>query len=430
MLLETLPMPASPAEIAAGEWVLNAPKFKQQMLTDLKAIGEVSLRKARRHSRLVMTDGRVLAATLLRECRKGGDDVGKPGHTSYLDFLKLVDGFSVWKPSNEPVWQIERERLNGKSRWTASHGLYESARNALGREIAVCLAVLHPRQFMLQGGLPKFLTGMASSFPGVEVVMTTDFPACFHTLKRSSIVSGLPLPRRVTKAALFDTKDRAVPLIRTPSGKLIPMSSSQATIVEVSSPGRGISMGAALSSVASEVVIKEILYAAETVPGVVAGSYGDNLFFLMKDATQKASLVEALTSVTIKHFGFDVIAELTRRISYQDPSKGFHLCGGIYTWRDGVLIRRTDPERIENYMIRAEINLGEATSVSAINGIADSLTGWTVQNRDTPNAVIQAIELAQLLGEERAYLVAKGAKKPGVYFNGKRWEKGSQAVNT
>ena len=422
MLLETLPMPLPGVidgaasnefswpsnEADARDYLRRARGTKRRLLCELEERAQVSPRHGKRFSRQVLSDRRVIAATILQECKRKGDDVGQPGHTSCLSLLYMAWQFNAWASSNEPVRLIERDRSNAKTRWTASHGIYESVRNTLSREIALRLVKLHPRQFILQGGAPKLRGWLRSALPDAAAVMTTDFPACFDTLRRSSIVSGLPLPRRVMEAALFETKDRAIPLVRKPNGKLMLSGiADMANTVGVSLPGRGISMGAALSSVASEVVIAEVIHEAEKVFGVVGASHGDNLIFLLNDAAQKLSLENALTSAAVKHFGLDVIAELTRRIRYDDPVEGFLFCGKTYAWRDGDLRCRTEPARIEHFMIRAEVALGEATTTHQLDTLVDSLKGWAVQNADTPGAIFQAIELAQKIATERADLSAK-----------------------
>lgn len=172
----------------------------------------------------------------------------------------------------------------------------------------------------------------------------------------------------------------------------------QTGIVAVSPKGRGTPSGAALSQIAADILIREILLAVEAaVPGVRAGAYGDNLIFIVPDASQRASVIEALTSAVQHHVGEDVISGLTDRIRSTKPSSWFQFCGVEYRWSRSALTQRTTEERMDNYAVRFLTKVSDAKTDEDYDGLRRSLRSWIGQYQQLPNALDFALELASHL---------------------------------
>jgi len=127
----------------------------------------------------------------------------------------------------------------------------------------------------------------------------------------------------------------------------------------------------------------------------VAG-HGDNLIFLLEDATLKGSVVSALTSSVAEHFGDDVLADLTSRISYDTPAHSFSFCRARYRMKGGIFSKSLDPQIVARFSERTILAIGDALSANdqaAFDKIERSIFGWLGQNRDKKMVLNEAAEL-------------------------------------
>jgi hypothetical protein len=303
------------------------------------------------------------------------------------------------------VLLLPKERLNGKLRWVFSFGILEQTRSALLAKVAKMAWTPLPTQFGARGGRPALETWLSDLLPEAALVVTTDFPDCFNRIKRSAVEVGLPFPRRVTKAALFSPMDRAKPYLKKPKSNLpetdaIYNLSVDAVAESLPKGNVGVPQGAALAQVASDMLIKDTLIAVEAaVSGVRAGASGDNLIFILKDASQLASLKEALTSEASQRFSDHVIGGLSERIVAIPANKAFRFCGGTYRMKNGKLTRTTSQDRRENYALRFEQKLGAVKAQQDFQKLMESLKSWSAQQGACFQSKALAIELAALLGE-------------------------------
>ena len=390
----TVPQTEEAAKLLFDE----AKQISKILLNKLEAKREVSLHRARRYARYVLNSPYVAIATLGSVLKKNGAQFGKPGHPSYLELVAAGLTLNPWKSSKEAVTLFKRLRRNGSDIWFHKLGPIETVRSRIAEKVAKRITRLHTLQFIRQGGLPAFEKWLAANLSSAEIIITTDIPDCFGHTKRSLVISGLLIPEQVTKKALFETMSRANALNPKINGNDVPYDKEH--IVAVSSANRGIPKGAALSAEASEVVLKLVLQAVEAAAeGVQAASVGDNFIFLLRDATSLQSVINALTSSVAECFGPDVIAELTRRNSITLKGDEFLFCGAQYCWKKGGVQKRTEQSRIDNYMTKFEVNLGDAKSVGQFDTLVNSIRGWTMSQRHSSKAVSEAISAAVQIGE-------------------------------
>lgn len=396
-------MLADPTQTTAEGYLRRATKLKQRRMAALGRLALASPRRAKRSARDILVQPDIIAATLLAQLKKMGVAVGGADGVSAEEIIGLSGRLDIWSPTSEFVAKLPKPRANGGTRWVHRLGLLESTRQRLLREVAAKLVALHPNQFMLNGGPPALDRWLRVRLPFAQAIITTDIPSCHDTIKWSCVADGLPLPRRVMEVALRAPMARAKPLVPGPKGKEIPLKKDhpyyEDYIVGASSSIRGIPSGAALSSIASEVVIKKVLDAAEAAaPGVFAGALSDNLIFLLTEASNETSVFDAVASAVNANFGLDVLDELARRKTVTQAGDWFFYCGHLYRWNDGVLDKRTEEQRIENFALRTEVKLAEAASPADKDHIRSSIAGWASQQMHSRLAIRTALELAEKLG--------------------------------
>lgn len=414
--MATKPMSQSPRQVseklwhaiagdegAASELLASAHIRKRKRLARLEVVRLESLHDAKRLARVVLSDPMVILATFAECLKKRGVKIGGRGGESYLQVAEYGLSIDLWKQSDQPAILREQMCRNGKLSWVHSLGLMDATRNKLALEIAERTVAPHPRQFIRNGGIPAFEKWLSANLDQSTAVITTDIPDCFGNIRRSLASAGLLLPEWVSKRAMFDPMDHAIALIPNAKGKLIPANTKD-HIVAVSSAKRGIPKGAALSAVASEAVLKIVLEAVEaSAPGVTAASIGDNLIFLLEDASAVSPVENALTLSVAKCFGMDVIAELTRRNSLSGTNQWFSFCGRSYREKNGELQVRTEEARIDNYMIKFEVTLGDAQTERDFERLESSVRGWTASHRHSSKVLMEGISAAILLGETKEH---------------------------
>jgi len=380
-------------------YIRHCQRARSRLLAEVHRQAQQNHRRGKRAARRYLHHKGVRIAAIAEQLAKRQKAKGLTEEGA-AKAIKLADDLDLWRESGEFVGYVPKDRNNGKRRWHHLLGVIESARNQILKDVVRSSRNPHPRQFVSNGGLPAFEAWLAEALLSAGSIITTDIPNCHGSARWSSVTSGLPLPRRVMEAALPAVKERAKPLVPGPSGKQIPLVKGhpyyEDYIAGLSSPGRGIPTGAALSADASEALIQNVLEAAEAAaPGVHAGAHSDNLIFVLKDASARASVINAVTSSVAAHFGLDVIDELTRRTVRSKPGNWFQFCGVEYRTRKGKLQRRTAEARIENFRLRTLMRLSEAQTPEDFEGIRNSIRGWTRREQHSTKAFEAALDLTE-----------------------------------
>lgn len=338
----------------------------------------------------------------------------KPLKDQPVPFEEIVHAglrLNMWNASSEPIFYRPSERLNGRMRYFPIRQIVETARDRVAFDVGKVLVELHPNQFLTRG--PVHLHDwLQATLPKGAVVITTDIPSCYDTIKRSSVMRDVPLPGHVLKAVLMDTKERAVHLVKEPKGLttvLVPYSgSSPLPFVDAGPSCRGILIGSALASYASEAVIKNILIAAEkAAPGVYAAAWGDNLIIVLEDASDAARVYAAVEFAVAHNFGMDVLDGLARRKVKTDLPDQFLFCGQWYKIKAGKLQWHTDPSRTEAAMLRLSMKVVEAKTLKDFERIERSMIGYVIANRHMPSVIIEYLKAAMEIGETKITKLAE-----------------------
>lgn len=392
---------SAPNEKAAKDLSKRAHKKRDRMLEAIGPKSAKTLRERKRGIRRVLSDPHCIFATLVDVARKKGGC-----KTPVLPLVAMSNQINMWAKCSEPVWLHRKESYSPKERWHCVLGLVEATRNRLLMLVVRQTTKLLPTQFMSMGGLPAFDLWLAEQLPQTKFVFATDIPSYFDLVRRSSVLSGLPHLRPVIERVLFDVKDRGQSVISGLNDNLSKVYLANTTsFAGASSPGRGIPLGAAGSSVVSELVIKVILQAiANSCPGIHCAAHGDNLIFLIEDEQSIPSLKQALDEQVGKHVGFDVIGELAHRNTVAPSDKPFFFCGSWYQLQDGCLKKWPDELKLGNFAIKIEGQLDDSESIGELETLARSVKGWMIAYGHSAQALITGGELMSQIGEKKAYL--------------------------
>jgi hypothetical protein len=388
----------------------RAMKARQKRLSKLKSLAVVSERNAKAYVRAYFRCHDVRIAGTYDAWRriaqpKKGDPVP---YTMIFEAAKALD---MWKSSSEPVLLRPKERLNGRRRYIPIRRIIEIARDRIAFEAAKPLTKFHPNQFG-QKGLNQLHEWLQATLPKGQIVITTDIPSCYDTIKRSSVMRDMPLPKHVMKAVLIDTKERAVHLVEEPKGSppasLSCSGEASPTFVDAGPSCRGILTGSALAALASDSVIRHVLVSAEeAAPGVHAAAWGDNLMFIIEEAKDAARVFAAVEKAVADNFGFDVVDGLARRKQETALPSRFFFCGRWYKWSGGKLICKTDTSRVEAAMLRLATLVSDAKTEEDFIKIERVMTGYAIANRHTPSIIAKYMHEAMKIGEKRVSLLGQ-----------------------
>ncbi|GAA0869738.1 hypothetical protein GCM10009116_15740 [Brevundimonas basaltis] len=365
------------------------------MIAAVRRTGEVNgARRAGRLSRrFLASDTARLAAAAAAYERKVGGLVGADGDALKAVFAALP-AMDPYKPSRGRLLAVPREKFDGSFRWVFSAKFVDHAVGLLVKYALEGLCTPEPTQFMSTGGRAGFERWLRTELPAAALVITTDIPSCFESLLRDAVISGLPLPAAVKKAVLFDPKDRALFLDVAPGG-LTPMNKEKVAVV--SAHKRGIPQGTAPASIVSEAMIAPIIRAInDTSPDVFAASFGDNLIVVLRNAKDRTSVIDALTSSVRDTFGADVIGPLTSRTRITSPRRGVSFCGREYRLHRGKMRVELSAGRLDKFALKTLVRIRDAKRSKdpvAFAAIRESINGWVAQNAVIPGAVSVAVDL-------------------------------------
>lgn len=387
-------------------------KRRQQKLSRLQTLAKTNPRKARRLSRRYFSSKSVRIAGAYDAWRRLAP---KPLKDQVVPFAEIVEAglaLDMWNASEEPVFLRPKDRLNGRKRYFPILDLREKARDRIAYDVAKVLAELHPYQFMTRG--PEHLNEwLEQHLPKGAVVITTDIPSCHDTIRRSSVMRDVPLPGHVLKAVLMDTKERAVHLVVEPKGGssvLVPSSGEHTSpFVDAGPSCRGILTGAALAIYASELVIKNVLVAAESAaPGVHAAAWGDNLIIILEDASVAALVYAAVEYAVAENFGMDVLDGLARRKQETALPGAFCYCGQWFQMKAGKLERRVDAGRSSAAMLKIGNMISDMKSKDDMDKIKRTMIGYVLSSRHDPKTVKEYLEEVMSYGEAKVSEIASG----------------------
>jgi hypothetical protein len=306
-----------------------------------------------------------------------------------IELAVAAAALSPWAGSDEMAVAYQHPKTSGGFRWIHRHKMFQYALELLATDAAAPGVDVFPSQFITKGGITKANAWLQDKLASTALVVTVDIPRCFDTVSRSSLVDNLHLPRWVVKRVLFDPMDKATYLYPGLVGQKV----GPNPIASVGSLVRGIPQGSALSQLASEAVIALVLKAIrDACPGVDFASHGDNLIFLLEDESWKVPVLSALTSAVADHFGGDVLSELTCRINFTSPSKGFWFCRRHYEWKEGSLHVQLPPDWIMAFWTKTNTRIERARASklnSDWNSIERSIKGW-IRHSPKSDAVIDA----------------------------------------
>lgn len=393
----------SPAEALGGisdnqaeAIVWRSCKRRQQKLSRLQTLAKTNPRKAKSLSRRYFASKSVRIAGAYDAWRRLAP---KPLKDQAPPFDKIIEAglaLDMWNASEEPVFLRPKERHNQRKRYFPILDLQEKARDRIAYDVAKVLAELHPNQFMTRG--PEHLNAwLEERLPKGAMVITTDIPSCHDTIRRSAVMRDVPLPGHVLKAVLMDTKERAVHLVKEPKGGStvhVPSSGDHASpFVDAGPSCRGILTGAALAIYASELVIKNILVAAESAaPGVHAAAWGDNLIIILEDASVAALVYAAVEYAVADNFGMDVLDGLARRKQETLLPGMFHYCGQWHQMKSGKLMRRVDANRSDAAMIKVGMMISDMKSKDDLEKIRRTIVGYVISCRHDPKTLKEYLE--------------------------------------
>lgn len=371
-------------------------KRRQQKLSRLQALAKTNPRKAKGLSRRYFASKSVRIAGAYDAWRRLAPKPLKDQVVPFAEIVEAGSSLDMWNASEEPVFLRPKERHNHRKRYFPILDLREKARDRIAYDVAKVLAELHPNQFMTRG--PADLHAwLEEHLPKGAMVITTDIPSCHDTIRRSSVMRDVPLPGHVLKAVLMDTKERAVHLVKEPKGGstvLVPSSGDHASpFVDAGPSCRGILTGAALAIYASELVIKNILVAAESAaPGVHAAAWGDNLIIILEDASVAALVYAAVEYAVAENFGMDVLGGLARRKQETSLPGVFHYCGQWHHMKSGKLMRRVDANRSGAAMIKVGMMISDMKSKDDLEKIRRTIVGYVISCRHDPKTLKEYLE--------------------------------------
>lgn len=382
---------------------------RQEHLAKLQALAKASPRRAKNYVRSYFHSPSVRIAGAYDAWRR----VEKPAEGTAVPYARIfaaAEALDMWNSSSEPVFLRPKDRLNGRKRYVPTRHIIEVARDRIAFEAAKPLMTFHPNQFGRQG-LDKLHDWLEATLPKGAVVITTDIPSCYDTIKRSSVMRDMPLPKHVMKAVLTDTKERAVHLVKEPKGGstvLVPLSGdTHPSFVDAGPSCRGILTGAALASLASDSVIRNVLIAAEKAArGVHAAAWGDNLIVIVEDAKDAARVFAAIEYAVAHNFGMDVVDGLARRKQETELPEPFFFCGQWYSMAGTKLTYKTDSSRTEAAMLKLSMLVSEAKTEKDFEKIERTMIGYAVANRHMPGIIAQYMRAAFEVGEKRVALTA------------------------
>ena len=383
---------------------------RQRKLSKLQALAKTNQRQAKSFARQYFASRSVRIAGTYDAWRRLAPKPVKDQLVPYEEIIGTALSLDMWNASKEPVFLRPKDRQNGRKRYLPILQLREKARDMIAYDVAKALVELHPNQFLTRG--PDHLHAWLKEYlPKGAVVITTDIPSCHDTIKRSSVIRDVPLSGHVLKAVLMDTKERAVHLVKEPKGGssvLVPFSGDQSSpFVDAGPSCRGILTGAALAIYASEIVIKNILIAAENAaPSVHAASWGDNLIIILEKASDAALVYAAVEYAVAQNFGMDVLDGLAHRKQETPLPGAFCYCGQWYQMKTDKLVRRIDASRSNAAILKVGMMITDMKSKTDLEKIKRTMIGYVVSSRHDPKTMKDYLEEVISYGEAKVSEIA------------------------
>jgi hypothetical protein len=330
-----------------------------------------------------------------------------------LEIVNTARDLHAWKHSAETATSWLKLKSNGTdSRLIHSLKFRQTALDKLAARAGRATAQLLPTQFNRKGGgSRKFEQWLTEKLPSVDKIMTVDIPSCFDVIARSSVEVSLLLPKQVVEAAMFHVMDHAKLL----PGVLMGITPIDTHAVGTSATKRRVPQGSALAQLASDIEIDRVLRSVAAVhESVHVAAYGDNLIFLLDDASWVGSVRDALTSSVTKQFGSDATTALVHRIRCDAPSH-FEFCRRIYRWKNDALQKKLPRGYIDEFETRAMIAQQDAFGLKSLKGLnrcEASIMGFAGSHSEVKGTLQVAVRLLTSLNEYRTILAKKTVHEP------------------
>lgn len=333
-------------------------KIRERMLDRMsRRLPDQTHRTKKRVIRQYFLSAPARVATLYLALSRRRVDIGPEQYWSHQRVLERGARLDVFHPTPGPIRVGEIFRQNGDPRTVFCQSHIDYACHRLAHDAVKAVMQFHPGLFLYSGGERALRDWLGKNLPQTQLVLTTDFPKFFWSLRREHLTSVTPLPRRVTKALLEE------PIILPAASKdadpqegksgIFPSAltrriscwsffadwlSAQPTCAQELRDGWGILQGSPLSQIASQAVLHPILTQVENAAeGVKVGCYADNLIVLLSDASTTAAVESALAQAVRDAIRGDCQSELLGRISADLPRRGFNFIGyRIALGRHGV----------------------------------------------------------------------------------------------
>lgn len=322
-------------------------RANEQMLRRMAdAVPSLSKRERTRLVRQYLCSESARVATLYRALHHRRREIGS-GRWSWQALISIGRRLDVFQPEHDPIRVGFIDRKWGDPRTVFCHSDLDYARHLLAAKAFRAVHRFHPRQFTYAGGDAGAMRWLQASLHQAELVMTTDFPDFFLSLKQERLTS-VALPRRVTEAMLIGPFQglKVSPKQASPSvgGAIIaPCTLSKGASGWCSlqdwyhhvgtcpgglGDGWGIPPGSPLSQLYSQAGLQLIIERIEAeIEGIECGCIADNLIILLRDASAKAVVERKLAQAVRDVIRDDCQKELLRRIVPRKPKAGFNFIG-------------------------------------------------------------------------------------------------------
>ncbi|WP_197418513.1 hypothetical protein [Sphingomonas sp. CCH9-F2] len=379
-------------------------RMMRRALTALAGAGKAG--KLRRAVRRYLASSSARTHAFARAFRRKHGPLSKLPDKDLIAIPLIAASTSAWRYSGGNPVAIPRPKRDGTSyRYIVQANVFQFAEELLAAAAVNAVSTPYATQFMSPrtGGRPKFEQWLGENMPTAARVVTIDIPRCFATIRHSSVADALPLPGKVMNEVFFKPRARTKYLKPALIGPL----ENKAHHAQASSSICGIAEGSALSSVAAELVLANVLRDVAAVGDAVrVASHGDNLIVLLADATSEGLVRQVLNASICLHFEANP-DELAGRISSGPASQPFYFCGRWHRWSEGKLRIKIDPARKDEFVLRTHIAIEEARALNVaaarnkrVQRLRRSVLGWLHQYEGSADLLVEILDLWPLIPAE------------------------------
>ncbi len=223
--------------------------------------------------------------------------------------------------------QMEPQRPHGRRTWTpngrpivAFHRIEDRVRFQSEASLQIALAILHPRQFHLRGGVPEACRALLALYGQATtewVFIHADVAKCYGWISHSWIRQRIGLPVAAIERLILPGGIIMVPPIHADQGH----------------QDRGIAQGSALSAVVAEIAMADVLNAfSGTMPNVEFVSFCDDVGILIPACM--ADAVEEQLRVALSRSDGPFASGATWKVSRKPVTQTMRFLGYDFTFCD------------------------------------------------------------------------------------------------